>query len=113
MSDDGYVELTGDALPYHLRSNAPPLAECDRCHRQTWALNMVGTVDQMPQPDGSLCGGTFVVPERCMCGEVHDPDTCETQIPGHQFPPEPKRKIDWGTLRGTRIEYDDPAREEL
>lgn len=59
MADD-YIELTGDDLPYHLREDAPPLAQCDRCGRVTWEANEIDTTDHMPQPDGSACGGHFV-----------------------------------------------------
>lgn len=59
MSDD-LVELIGDDIPYHLRPDAPPLAECNRCHRETWAPDMDGTEDRMTQPDGNPCGGRFV-----------------------------------------------------
>jgi hypothetical protein len=44
-------------VPYHLDLNAPPLAECDRCGRKTWAEAEVGTEDRMTQPDGNPCGG--------------------------------------------------------
>jgi hypothetical protein len=54
-----YVELTGDDLPYHLRLDAPPLAVCNRCERQTWDADLVGTEDRMTQPDGNPCGGRF------------------------------------------------------
>lgn len=61
MADENeYVELTGDDLPYHLRDDAPPLARCRRCGRQTWDAAAAGTEDRMPQPDGDPCGGLFV-----------------------------------------------------
>lgn len=60
MSDTDWVELTGDDIPYHLRRDAPPLAECNRCHRKTWAPSEIGTEDRMPQPDGNPCGGRIV-----------------------------------------------------
>lgn len=47
------AELFGDDIPYHLRDEAPPLAECNRCHRKTWAPDMDGTEDRMTQPDGN------------------------------------------------------------
>ena len=59
MSDD-YIELTVDDLPYHLRMDAPPLAICNRCGRQSWAEEEVGVEDRMPQPDGNPCGGRLV-----------------------------------------------------
>lgn len=54
---DEVVELTGDDIPYHLRADAPPLAICDRCERQSWAESDVDQVDRMPQPSGRPCGG--------------------------------------------------------
>lgn len=36
----------------------PPLGECGRCHRKTWAPSEVGHEDRMTQPDGFPCGGT-------------------------------------------------------
>lgn len=59
---DAPVELAGDDLPYHLRSDATPLAQCSRCGRNTWDANIIGTEDQMPQPDGEPCGGLFTRP---------------------------------------------------
>lgn len=61
MSDE-WVELTGDEIPYHLRLDAPPLAACDRCGRESWDSGVIGTTDQMTQPNGQRCGGTFVTP---------------------------------------------------
>jgi hypothetical protein len=37
--------------------DAPPLGECGRCHRKTWAPSEVGQEDRMTQPDGYPCGG--------------------------------------------------------
>lgn len=59
MSDD-WVELTGASLPYHLNLDAPPLAVCNRCGRQSWSEESAGTEDRMIQPDGNPCGGLFV-----------------------------------------------------
>ena len=59
VSDD-YVELTGDDIPYHLRMDAPPLAVCSRCGRQSWSVVQIGKEDRMPQPDGQPCGGLLV-----------------------------------------------------
>lgn len=56
---DEYVELTGDDIPYHLRPDATPLGQCDRCERYTWSPDEIGTVDEMPQPSGGVCGGTL------------------------------------------------------
>lgn len=56
-----WVELTGDDLPYHLRLDAPPLGECNRCHRKTWSVAELGTEDRMTQPDGNPCGGRVSV----------------------------------------------------
>lgn len=58
--DGGYVELTGDNLPYHLRPDAKPLAHCTRCKRETFDALDIGTLDTMTQPDGDPCSGTFV-----------------------------------------------------
>lgn len=58
--DDGYVELTGDDIPYHLRMDSPPLAQCNRCGRVSWTADEINTTDQMPQPDGQKCGGLMV-----------------------------------------------------
>ena len=60
MTGDGYQELTGDDIPYHLRPGAPPLAVCRRCGRHTWEADAVGTEDRMTQPDGDPCGGLLV-----------------------------------------------------
>lgn len=46
-------------LPYHLRMDAPALAECTDCHRQTWDVDEVGRACGMRQPNGSVCAGTF------------------------------------------------------
>jgi hypothetical protein len=35
----------------------PPLGECGRCHRRTWAKEEVGREDRVQQPDGYPCGG--------------------------------------------------------
>jgi hypothetical protein len=60
VTDDDYVELTGDDLPYHLRLDAPPLATCSRCLRMTWSEEVLdGDVDLMRQPDGRPCMGVF------------------------------------------------------
>lgn len=32
---------------------------CGRCGRLTWRKVELGTVDNMPQPDGGPCGGVF------------------------------------------------------
>jgi hypothetical protein len=40
--------------------DAPAVAVCDRCGRNSWAPDAVDTVDQMTQPDGLACGGWFV-----------------------------------------------------
>lgn len=37
----------------------PPVATCHRCGRHTWNPDSVGRIDQMRQPDGLPCGGTF------------------------------------------------------
>lgn len=37
----------------------PPLGECGRCHRRTWAAEEVGREDRVTQPDGYPCGGTI------------------------------------------------------
>lgn len=58
--DGDYIELTGDDLPYHLRLDAPPLGQCNRCQRQTWAPSELNTEDRMTQPDGNPCGGRIV-----------------------------------------------------
>lgn len=55
-----WVELKGDDLPYHLRPDAAPLGVCNRCGRQTWAADAVGTEDRMMQPDGNPCGGLLI-----------------------------------------------------
>jgi hypothetical protein len=57
-----WVPLESDSptIPYHLRDDAPPLAECNRCHRETWDPDDISTEDRMPQPDGNPCGGWFV-----------------------------------------------------
>ena len=39
--------------------NDDPVATCDRCGRETWEPESVGTTDDMTQPDGHPCGGTF------------------------------------------------------
>lgn len=57
---DGWEELFGDDVPYHLRLDTPPLGRCNRCGRQTWAESEVGTEDRMTQPDGNPCGGRIV-----------------------------------------------------
>lgn len=41
--------------------NAPPEAVCDRCGRHTWARYNLNEICGMPQPDGHICGGRFVV----------------------------------------------------
>ena len=56
MSD--YVELTGDDLPPHLRSDAL-VARCGRCGRESVAEESFGQEDRMTQPDGFPCGGRF------------------------------------------------------
>jgi hypothetical protein len=58
MSDDDYVELTGDDLPAHLRPDAPT-AICGRCGRESVAESEFGQECRMPQPDGYPCGGRF------------------------------------------------------
>lgn len=40
--------------------NAPAVAICNRCHRQTWEPDAVDTEDRMTQPDGNPCGGRFI-----------------------------------------------------
>ena len=55
-----WVELVGDDIPYHLRLDAPPLGECNRCHRETWATSEIDTEDRMTQPDGNPCGGRII-----------------------------------------------------
>jgi hypothetical protein len=47
-------------LPYHLRMDAPPLAQCNRCGRKSWDADAAGTEDRMTQPDGNPCGGRFL-----------------------------------------------------
>jgi hypothetical protein len=49
--------LSGDALQRWM--DAPPLAVCNRCGRQTWAATEAGREDRMTQPDGNPCGGMF------------------------------------------------------
>jgi hypothetical protein len=56
-------ELTGDEIPYHLRLDAPPLGQCNRCHRKTWSPDELGAEDRMTQPDGNPCGGRVVAVE--------------------------------------------------
>lgn len=53
-----------DDVPYHLRLDAPPLAICNRCGRNTWDVVDVGVEDRMTQPDGNPCGGRFVTNNR-------------------------------------------------
>lgn len=59
QAESDYAELTDNDLPYHLRPDALPLAQCSRCGRQTWSTSEVGTEDCMTQPDGQPCGGRF------------------------------------------------------
>lgn len=61
-NEDEYVLLTGDDIPYHLRSDAAPLAECDVCHRMTWSADTVDTTCDLPQPNGERCQGTLRPP---------------------------------------------------
>lgn len=58
-----WQELIGDDIPYHLRFNAPPLATCIRCHRETFDADEVGQIDTMIQPNGEPCGGMFISDE--------------------------------------------------
>jgi hypothetical protein len=46
------------ALPAHLQPDAPT-RRCDRCGRLTW--DMAERVCTMPQPDGSVCHGSFKI----------------------------------------------------
>ncbi|HEY9417904.1 MAG TPA: hypothetical protein VIQ30_24355 [Pseudonocardia sp.] len=58
--DEGeLVELTGDALPYHLQLDAPARAKCSQCGRSTWITPPPGQLCLMPQPNGSPCPGVF------------------------------------------------------
>jgi hypothetical protein len=60
-SEDVWIPIeTGDELPYHLREDAEPLAECEKCHRQSWDADEIGRQDMMTQPTGRPCGGTMV-----------------------------------------------------
>lgn len=43
-------------LPYHLRSDSPPLFECDSCGRKLWSKPESNRC-KMPQPDENLCDG--------------------------------------------------------
>jgi len=54
--------LLGDCGTEYFSIDAPPLAECDKCHRKTWAPSEVGQEDRMTQPDGRACGGRFGTP---------------------------------------------------
>jgi hypothetical protein len=58
VSEDEWVELTGDDIPAHLRDDAPT-QRCGRCLRCTWDEAQFGQECRMPQPDGFPCGGTF------------------------------------------------------
>lgn len=58
--EHGYVELAGDDLPHHLRPDAAPLGQCNRCHRKTWSESELGIEDRLTQPDGNPCGGRIV-----------------------------------------------------
>jgi hypothetical protein len=62
MTTDERVLLTGDDVPYHLRPDAPALAECSGCHRKTWAESEPGKPCAMPQPGGRVCEGTMQAP---------------------------------------------------
>jgi hypothetical protein len=80
-----FEELLGDDVPRHLRPDAPPLGQCDRCLRQTWSADEVGTEDRMTQPDGNSCGGRIVnAPSTRVVdqftGRVTDPVQSEQQF---------------------------------
>lgn len=49
-----------EKLPYHLRENAAPLAQCTDCQRKSWSDDDVGEDCNMPQPSGSACRGVMV-----------------------------------------------------
>lgn len=51
------VEIDADNLPYHLRADAAPLAMCTQCRRKTSVADLIDKPCQMPQPDGTTCGG--------------------------------------------------------
>lgn len=55
-----FDEMVGDDIPYHLRDNAPPLAQCNRCLRKSWSESEINIEDRMTQPDGNPCGGRMV-----------------------------------------------------
>lgn len=39
--------------------DSEPLGQCNRCGRDFWKRESIGTVDEMTQPDGEICGGRF------------------------------------------------------
>lgn len=53
-NEDELVPLNPDWL------NAPPIGQCNRCHRKIWAESELGNEDRMTQPDGNPCGGRIV-----------------------------------------------------
>jgi hypothetical protein len=39
--------------------NLEPIGQCDRCRRKVWKSATLGEIDEIKQPDGSICGGRF------------------------------------------------------
>lgn len=46
-------------LPYYLREDSQPAAQCDQCGRKSWDPDMRDRRCGMSQPDGSNCEGTM------------------------------------------------------
>jgi len=46
-------------LPFWLREDAEPAAQCDACQRKSWDPGLRGQRCAMPQPNGAGCDGTM------------------------------------------------------
>lgn len=55
----------------------PALAECDECHRQSWAASSMGTVCGKRQRGGRRCPGLFM----CATCEAPEVRTVGVQCP--------------------------------
>ncbi len=47
-------------LPFYLREDSDPAAQCSDCRRKSWDDAIVGMRCAMPQPSGMGCDGIMV-----------------------------------------------------